>query len=46
MDAQTEGMLREGGGLEIDYVDEEQRKGYMVRLLNAGGDCGSKGCSC
>jgi hypothetical protein len=39
------GLLRENGGLQIDYVDEEQRRGYLVRLGKTSGGCGS-GCSC
>jgi Fe-S cluster assembly iron-binding protein IscA len=42
MDAQTADILRQSGGLTIDYVDESYRKGYMLTLGNTG-DCSSKG---
>jgi Fe-S cluster assembly iron-binding protein IscA len=47
VDEQTAGILAQSGGLTIDYVDEEHRKGYMLRL-GTQGDCGSGeggGCS-
>ena len=46
MDKQTTDVLSQGGGLTIDFVDEEYRKGYMLHLGNAAqGDCDSGGCS-
>lgn len=44
LDAQMEGIVRQSGGLRIDFVDEENRRGYMVKLAGTGDDCGS--CSC
>jgi Fe-S cluster assembly iron-binding protein IscA len=41
MDGQTADILRQSGGLTIDYVDEPHRRGYMLRLGAAGGSCGS-----
>ena len=43
MDGQTADILRQSGGLTIDYVDEAYRRGYMLKLGSAGGDC-SSGC--
>ena len=45
MDTQTSDVLSQSGGLTIDFVDEEYRRGYMLHLGNAGGDCSSGGCS-
>ena len=45
MDAQTSDVLSQGGGLTIDFVDEEYRRGYMLHLGSAGSDCSSGGCS-
>ena len=44
-DPQTTDILRQSGGLNIDFIDEAGRKGYMLQLGNAGG-CGegSGGC--
>ena len=44
MDNQTTDILRQSGGLTIDYVNEAYRKGYMLTLGGAG-DCHSGGCS-
>lgn len=48
MDAQTTDVLRQSGGLTIDYVEEANRRGYMLKLGNAT-DCGDSndggGCS-
>lgn len=44
MDDQTTDVLRQSGGLTIDYVNEAYRKGYML-TLGAAGDCHSGGCS-
>jgi len=41
MDNQTADILRQSGGLTIDYVDEAYRRGYMLKLGAAGGSCGS-----
>ncbi len=43
MDNQTTDILRQSGGLTIDYVDESYRRGYMLRLGSAS-DCNSGGC--
>jgi len=45
-DPQIVGMIREKGGLDIHYVDEAYRKGYLVRLKDDAGGCDSGGCSC
>ncbi len=45
LDAQTTGLLQQGGGLLIDYVDEAHQKGYMLKLKSAPGDCEPGGCS-
>lgn len=50
MDTQTTDIVRQSGGLIIDYVEEENRRGYMLKLGTAGGDggggdCSSGGCS-
>jgi len=46
MDTQTTDILRQSGGLTIDYVDEASRRGYMLKLGEpAGGDCNSGGCN-
>lgn len=44
-DKQTTDILNQSGGLTIDYLDEEYRKGYMLKLGSAG-DCGSDGGGC
>ncbi len=46
MDNQTTDILRQSGGLTIDYVNESYRRGYMLRL-GISNDCGesSGGCS-
>jgi Fe-S cluster assembly iron-binding protein IscA len=41
-DPQTTDVLRQSGGLNIDFIDEAGRKGYMLQLGNAG-SCGSEG---
>jgi Fe-S cluster assembly iron-binding protein IscA len=46
LDPQIIGMIREKGGLDIDYVEEEYRKGYMVKLKETGAGCDTGGCSC
>ena len=43
LDAQTTDILRQSGGLTIDYVDESYRRGYMLRLGETAGDCSSSG---
>jgi Fe-S cluster assembly iron-binding protein IscA len=46
MDNQTADILRQSGGLTIDYVDESYRRGYMLRLGAPGeSDCSSGGCN-
>ncbi len=44
MDAQTTDVVRQSGGLTIDYVNESYRRGYMLRL-GISSDCDSSGCS-
>ncbi len=43
MDNQTTDILRQSGGLTIEYVDESYLRGYMLRLGSAS-DCNSGGC--
>ena len=45
-DPQTIELIRESGGLSIDFVDEAHRKGFMVQLNSVGGGCDSGSCSC
>ena len=45
VDSQTADVLQQSGGLSIDYVNEAYRKGYMLTLGSAGGDCSSGGCN-
>ena len=45
VDTQTSDVLSQSGGLTIDFVDEEYRRGYMLHLGTAGSDCSSGGCS-
>ncbi len=50
VDPQTRDVVGQSGGLTIDYVDEANQKGYMLRLNAAGESCGSEdggggGCS-
>ena len=41
LDSQTKDILAQSGGLIIDYVDEEYRRGYMLKLGSAAeGGCG------
>jgi Fe-S cluster assembly iron-binding protein IscA len=44
MDVQTTDVVRQSGGLTIDYVNESYRRGYMLRL-GVSSDCDSGGCS-
>ncbi len=44
LDNQITGLLEQGGGLLIDYVDEAYQKGYMLKLKSAA-DCEPDGCS-
>jgi len=46
MDTQTTDILRQSGGLTIDYVDENHRRGYMLKLgATNDSDCNSGGCN-
>ena len=46
LDTQTTDILRQSGGLTIDYIDESYRRGYMLKLgATADGDCSTGGCS-
>lgn len=45
MDVQTSDVVRQSGGLTIDYVNESYRRGYMLRL-GASSDCDSSGSGC
>ena len=52
VDSQTQDVLAQSGGLVIDYVDEEYRRGYMLKLGSTpeggcspeGGGGGCSGC--
>ena len=44
VDPQATDILRQSGGLTIDYVDEAYKRGYMLRLGMAK-DCNSGGCN-
>ncbi len=44
LDSQTTDILSQSGGLTIDYVNEDYRKGYML-TLGESSDCSSGGCS-
>lgn len=45
LDAQTREIVQQSGGLTIDFIDENHRRGYMLKLGKAGSDCSSGGCS-
>jgi len=34
VDARTGDIISQGGGLNIDYIDEEHRRGYMLGLAS------------
>lgn len=44
LDVQTADVLRQSGGLTIDFINESYRRGYMLRL-GVASDCSSGGCS-
>ena len=44
VDGQTADVLRQSGGLTVDYLNEEHRRGYMLTLGSAS-DCSSGGCN-
>jgi iron-sulfur cluster assembly accessory protein len=43
IDPQTQEILRQGGGLTVDFIDEEERRGYLL-TLGKPGDCKTGGC--
>ncbi len=45
LDAQTREIVQQSGGLTIDFIDENHRRGYMLKLGKPGADCSSGGCS-
>jgi Fe-S cluster assembly iron-binding protein IscA len=47
MDTQTTDIVRQSGGLTIDYVEESNRRGYMLNLgsPDAESDCSTGGCN-
>jgi Fe-S cluster assembly iron-binding protein IscA len=46
LDTQTTDILRQSGGLTIDYIDEDYRRGYQLKLgAKADGDCSTGGCN-
>jgi len=46
MDVQTSDIVRQSGGLTIDYIEEDYRRGYMLKLGAPGeSDCSSGGCN-
>lgn len=48
MDSQTTDILRQSGGLTLDYVNESYRRGYMLSLGSSGesSDCGESSGGC
>ena len=44
MDLQTTEVVRQGGGLNVDYIEEDERRGYLL-TLGKPGNCHSGGCS-
>jgi len=45
LDSQITGQLAGSGGLQVDYVEEEGRQGYLLKVLGSsdcGCDCGSQ----
>lgn len=44
LDSQTQDVLRQSGGLTVDFLNEDHRKGYMLSLGTAS-DCDSGGCN-
>ena len=44
MDSQTTDILRQSGGLTIDYVDESYLRGYILRLGETASYCSCGGC--
>ena len=46
VDPQTQDIVSQSGGLTIDYVDEANQKGYLLRLNSASDGCGSDGGGC
>ena len=44
LDTQTADVLRQNGGLTVDFLNETNRKGYMLSLGTAS-DCSSDGCN-
>ena len=45
LDTQTVDVLRQSGGLTVDYLNETGRKGYMLSLGTTASDCSSGGCN-
>lgn len=43
VDGPTAEVLRQGGGLNVDFIDENERRGYLL-TLGKPGDCHSGGC--
>jgi Fe-S cluster assembly iron-binding protein IscA len=37
-------VVRQMGGVRIDYIDEPTRKGYTIQVVDR--NCGSGGCDC
>ncbi len=44
MDPQISRLVEQTGGLEIDYISQEDRRGFTIRMTSSG-DCSSEGCS-
>lgn len=44
LDPQISRLVEQTGGLSIEYISEEDRRGFLISMTNSG-DCGSGGCS-
>jgi Fe-S cluster assembly iron-binding protein IscA len=44
VDPRTSDIVQQSGGLVIDFVNEQQQRGYLLRLNTKGDGCGG-GCS-
>ena len=44
LDRQISRLVEQTGGLSIEYVSEEDRRGFLISMTSSK-DCGSGGCS-
>ncbi len=44
LDPQISRLVEQTGGLEIDYISQEDRRGFMIRMTKSE-DCSSEGCN-